>query len=100
MIWLLILFFIFPGSPSTGVANSGHRGPQQLSFDSQQTSDIYNLISHYMIWVLILFFLFLGRSGDQVSRDFQHAYTVADGSNSSHTPLSIDRRRRSRSVRT
>ena len=49
MIWLLILFFIFPGSPSTGVAHSGHRGPQQLSFDSQQTSDIYNLISHYMI---------------------------------------------------
>ena len=68
MILALILFIPFPGSPSTGVAHSGHRGPQQLSFDSQQTSDIYNLISHYMIWVLILFFLFPGSTSTGVSQ--------------------------------
>ena len=69
MIWLLILFFIFSGSrPSTDVAHSGHRDTQQFSSDSQQASDIYNLISHYMIWVLILFFLFPGSTSTGVSQ--------------------------------
>ena len=40
MILALILFILFPGSPSTGVAQSGQRGHQQISYESQHVSGI------------------------------------------------------------